>query len=457
MSQKITKPTKEELQSEYAKEGTTISSLARLYKTSNPTVRSWLIEYEIDRKSHQQASKEANNRHKKSAFPSKEELEENYRTNSILGMRNIYSVGQETIFEWLDFHNIERRTPSESAKIFKEIQWSDIKFSKEFLLSRHDRTKPIMFLAEELNVSYSHIKKLFKEYEIEASRPWRSKSEIELFEWCQSSYPEYEWRSTDKKIINPFEIDIVNHDKKIAIEYCGMYWHGEFFSGKPKDYHFKKFQMCQERGYKLLTIFESDNEEKVKSLLNTIHGKNERIYARNTKISEIDSSTSRKFNEEHHLSNSIGAKHHIGLFHDGALVMVGSFGKSRFNKKIAYECARMTSHSKYTVVGGASKIFKFFIETYKPQSLLTYADLRFGNGNVYEKCGMAFSGYTEPNYWYFHKNNPKQVYSRVKFQKHKLPELLEKFDPNLTEYENMKNNKWDRIWDCGNALYVWSR
>jgi transposase-like protein len=457
MRYKLPKPSKEELQSEYAKEGITISSLARLYKTSNPTVRSWLIEYEIDRKSHQQASKEANNRHKKSIIPSKEELEEIYKNRSIVDLRNHYSVGQETIYEWFDYHQIEMRTLSESTKMAKDIFFQDINFSKEFLLSHYDRTKPMSFLADSLDVSYSHIRKLFREYEIEAEKTWRSKAEIELFEWCQYSYPEYEWSSSDKKLINPYEIDIINHDRKIAIEYCGMYWHGEFFSGKTKDYHFKKFQMCKERGYKLLTIFESDDEKKVKSLLNTLHGKNERIYARNTKIAEIDSSISRKFHEDHHLSNSTGAKHHIGLFIDCVLVMVGSFGKSRFNKKIEYECTRMTSHSNYTVVGGASKIFKYFIETYKPQSLLTYADLRFGNGSVYEKCGMELSGYTEPNYWYFHKNNPKQVYSRVKFQKHKLPELLEKFNPSLTEYDNMKNNKWDRIWDCGNAVYAWKR
>jgi hypothetical protein len=304
-----------------------------------------------------------------------------------------------------------------------------------------------------LGVSISHIKKLFNKHEIEATKTWRSKREIEISNFCKNSFPEFEWTGNDKSIINPYELDVVNTSKKIAIEYCGMFWHAETFGQKSRDYHQKKFNMCLDKGYKLITIFESDNQKKVESLLNSLHGKNQRVYARNTVVKEIDSSTARIFNEEHHLSGSVGAKHHYGLFLDGVLLMVASFGKCRFNKKYEFECNRMTSHSDYSVIGGASKLFKYFINEVKPRSLLTYADLRFGNGKVYEKCGMSFIGYTNPNYWYFHKDRPNSVDSRVKFQKHKLEDILKKYDPSLTEYENMLANKWDRIWDCGNAVY----
>jgi hypothetical protein len=45
----------------------------------------------------------------------------------------------------------------------------------------------------------------------------------------------------------------------------------------------------------------------------------------------------------------------------------------------------------------------------------------------------------------------------VKFQKHKLKNILETFDPLKTEYENMLENGWDRIWDCGNAKFEWKK
>ncbi len=48
-------------------------------------------------------------------------------------------------------------------------------------------------------------------------------------------------------------------------------------------------------------------------------------------------------------------------------------------------------------------------------------------------------------------------FSRLQFQKHKLKNILENFDPNLTEWENMQLNGFDRIWDCGNLVFSYSK
>jgi hypothetical protein len=45
----------------------------------------------------------------------------------------------------------------------------------------------------------------------------------------------------------------------------------------------------------------------------------------------------------------------------------------------------------------------------------------------------------------------------MKYQKHKLEKLLPIFDPLLTEWQNMQNNGYDRIWDCGNDVWEWTR
>ena len=150
----------------------------------------------------------------------------------------------------------------------------------------------------------------------------------------------------------------------------------------------------------------------------------------------------------------MGAGYHYGLVYNDELVMVASFGKNRFSDKYEYECTRITSHSNFTIVGGVSKLIKHFIDTVKPSSIITFSDLRFGEGDVYLKCNFQRLSDTAPNYWYSKKYVPI-LYSRVKFQKHKLKDLLEIFDPLKTEFENMVNNNWDRIWDCGNARYIW--
>ena len=43
---------------------------------------------------------------------------------------------------------------------------------------------------------------------------------------------------------------------------------------------------------------------------------------------------------------------------------------------------------------------------------------------------------------------------RIKFQKHKLKNILEKFDEKLSEAQNMANNGYNRIFDCGNLVFV---
>jgi transposase len=459
MSKKLEIPTKEELKEAYAREGSTISSLARHYSTSNPTVRSWLVRYGIERKSHKQASLEANNRHKRKKKPSKETLSRLYEDSTIDDLEKYFNVGQQTIYEWLKEYDIKIRSLSESSKKGKEKQYDHIQFSKEFLDSHYDRSQSIDVLAKKLNVSRSHIRQQLKINQIKIEpieTSYRSKAEIDLYDFLVSQFPNDEWVNNSKTLINPYELDIVNITKKIAIEYCGLYWHAEGSSGKKQEYHRNKLQLAKEKGFKLFTIFESDDETKVKNLLLKVLGKTTKIGARKTSVSKLQSSRAMQFHEAHHLHSAVGGSHHYGLFYDDELVMAASFGKNRFSDKYEYECSRITSHSNYTVVGGVSKLINHFRKSESPKSIITFSDLRFGEGNVYLHCDFEKMNDTPPNYWYTKKYTPI-LYSRVKFQKHKLKDLLETYDPLKTEYENMLDNGWDRIWDCGNAKYVWSK
>jgi transposase len=457
MSHKILPPPKLEIAKLYAKEGITISSLARYYSTSNPTIRKWLKDYNIIRKDHKQASTEANSRHRIKKKPSKEQLEDLYKNSTIDSLEQYFSVGQQTIYKWLAEYEIPIRTLSESTKLGKEKQYKDIQFSGEVLDELYDRTKPISELAKNLEVSASHIRyQLIKNgIKIEPIEPsWRSKAEIELYEYLVKEFPNDSWSNSDKSIIGPYELDIVNCDKMIAIEYCGIYWHSEGSSGKKQNYHRDKYLKSKEAGFKLITVFESDDQEKIRALLLKLLGKTSKIGARKTILKSIKSKEAMQFHREHHLHSAVGGQYHYGLYHENELMMVASFGRNRFSKKYEYECSRITSHSNYTIIGGVSKLIKHFIKTEQPKSIVTFADLRFGNGGVYPKCGFNYVEDTAPNYWYSKKYYP-ELFSRVKFQKHKLETLLENFDPQKTEFENMLENNWDRIWDCGNAKYEW--
>jgi transposase len=457
MSHKKPIPPKSEIENMYAREGTTISSLARHYETSNPTVRSWLILYGIERKDQRRASTEANNRHRSNNKPSKNELSALYETGTIESLAKHFSVGLPTIYEWLEDHGISKRSLSESAKLAKGRQFQDIRFSYEELDTKYDRKKSIDVLAKDLNVSRTHVRNQLRKngIKIEPIEPsWRSSAETELYEFLVDHFPNHDWSHSNKCIIPPYELDIVNHTKKIAVEYCGIYWHSEASSGKKSGYHRKKYLDCKKAGYKLITVFDTDDIKKVKALLLKLLGKTTKIGARKTTIRSMKSTEAMNFHREHHLHGHVGAKYHYGLFYEDQVVMVASFGKNRFSNKFQYECSRITSHSEYTVVGGVSRLIKHFIDEVSPKSIATFADLRFGSGEVYTKCNFTYIGDSDPNYWYSRRYcNP--LYSRVKFQKHKLSQQLEIFEETKTEFENMVDNGWDRIWDCGNAKYIW--
>jgi hypothetical protein len=56
---------------------------------------------------------------------------------------------------------------------------------------------------------------------------------------------------------------------------------------------------------------------------------------------------------------------------------------------------------------------------------------------------------------YFYTKDYQKIYHRIKFQKNKLSSL-DNFNPELTEWQNMCSNGYDRIWDCGNDVWVWN-
>jgi hypothetical protein len=132
-----------------------------------------------------------------------------------------------------------------------------------------------------------------------------------------------------------------------------------------------------------------------------------------------------------------------------------TFVKSRFDKKIQYEMYRYCNKLNTNIVGGASKLFKQFLKDYSPNTIVSYSDKRYFNGTVYQNLGFNFIENTPPNYWYISPNY-KSLYNRMTFQKHKLKKLLEKYDPTLTEWENMLQSGYDRIWDCGNGKWIWN-
>lgn len=252
-----------------------------------------------------------------------------------------------------------------------------------------------------------------------------------------------------RSVISPLEIDIWLPDLKLGIECNGCYWHSDPW--KPKDYHQIKTDKIEQMGGKLIHLFDIEWNNKRDQIINRLKSAlnlDKKIYGRNCEIRKISTSESREFLKQHHTQGFAVAKIHLGLFNGDTLVSVMTFGKPRFNKKYDWELLRFASSC--TVVGAASKLLKFFRKQ-NSGSIISYADRRWSNGNVYTKMGFTLLSKTSPGYWYFKGTELKH---RVVFQKHKLKNLLEVYDEKLGEVENMYSNGWRRVFDSGNLVFA---
>lgn len=257
----------------------------------------------------------------------------------------------------------------------------------------------------------------------------------------------------DRTILNGNELDIVIPTKKIAIEYNGLFWHSES-QGKGKNYHLNKLNKCNDNGYRLIQIFEDEwiNKQRiVKNRLKTILGESSlSIWARRCIVKEVDNDLSKKFLEKYHIQGYSVASVRLGLFYKNRLVALMTFSKPRFNRAYDWELVRYCTIGDFSIVGGASKILKYFRKTHKG-SIISYADRRWSDGNLYKTLGFSEEKDSSPAYFYVKGG---QRFSRVMFQKHKLKNVLEKFDESLSENRNMELNGYYKIYDCGNKVFV---
>lgn len=301
-------------------------------------------------------------------------------------------------------------------------------------------------ISDSLNISPITLHKYSKLYDCE-----------NLFEYNVSSYEndiKNEFPNvfiSSRSIIKPYEIDLYNDTHKIGIEFNGNYWHSELY--KDKNYHKHKSDLALNSGVQLYHIFEYEwlnpvKKSIIKSQIGLKLGKSTRVYARNCEIKSVDSEESKVFLDNNHLQGSDNSSVKLGLYHSGELVCIMTFGKPRFNKSFEWELYRFCSKKGINVVGGASKLFKFFVHKYNPTSMLSYSNIAKTTGKLYGILGFNKERESSPNYVWVNRD---KVLTRYQCQKHKLIKLG--YDKSKSEDEIMHSRGYVKLYDCGNALW----
>ena len=260
--------------------------------------------------------------------------------------------------------------------------------------------------------------------------------------------------TNDRKILHGKEIDIYIPEKKIAFEIDGVYWHS--LDKYNSTYHLDKTLGCEAKGIQLYHIFDIELYEKrdiwYSVIQNALGACDRKIGARQCVIAKIPYQTAYTFCEENHLQGVCQSSYNVGLFYNDELVSIMTFGKSRFNKQYDWELLRFCVKKNTIVIGAASRLFHYFRKSHSG-SIISYANRRWSQGNLYKKLGFQKVSTSPPNYFYW-KCGESTLLSRNKCQKHKLSNILQSYNSNETEYENMLKNGYRRLYDCGNFVFV---
>ena len=253
------------------------------------------------------------------------------------------------------------------------------------------------------------------------------------------------------------EVDIYLPELKIGFEFNGLYWHSELF--KNKGYHNDKYSFFDKNGIKMFSIWEDDwlyKQDIVKSMIiNKLCKTPNKIYARKCEIREVeDNKLVRKFLEENHIQGFIGSKIKLGLYFNNELVSLMTFGNLRKSlgqksQEGFYELLRFCNKLNTNVVGGASKLFKYFLNNYDVENVISFSLNSYSSGDIYSKLGFSFIKETKYNYFWV-KNSIR--YHRFGFRKDKL--VKDGFDSNKTEIQIMYDRGYYRIFDCGSKKWV---
>lgn len=301
-----------------------------------------------------------------------------------------------------------------------------------------------------------------------------SDEEGEIFEWFKSLAPDAV--QSDRSLLKMLgkrggqQVDIYSPSKKVAIEYNGRYWHSIQHLTRPdpktglprmlyaeaKKYHYLKSFWCEKAGVRLIHIwdYEWEDERKRKVLKNIILGAlgmlPERYFARNTTVHHYERTDPRwkelcQFFADNNIQGDRGGSHVFTLEDNNRrILMAYKFGRpsgGRAKKLYEYEMVRGASAPGVQVVGGASKLWRHFVDTLHPNSVVYYIDYNYFDGRSVEKLGGKFIA-SQPgvkNYWI----DEQRVKNREPARHKEVRQAIE-------------DGKCLELWNAGTKTYVFS-
>lgn len=218
-------------------------------------------------------------------------------------------------------------------------------------------------------------------------------------------------------------------------------------------YQKMKTDIAEANGCRCIHIFDWDATEKVLDLFRP----KKKLGARLCRIKEVSLEDTNEFLRLYHLQGSVRKQdYRVGLYYEGELVQVMTFGSPRYDKSFDVELLRLCTKRELVIQGGANKLFKYAIQQ-NPFwiSIISYCDLAKFSGQVYDKLGMRKIRTTAPQaIW---SKGCDKVTSTLLRQRGYDQLFNTNYGKGTSNEQLMLDNGWLPVYDCGQAVYEWRR
>ncbi len=181
------------------------------------------------------------------------------------------------------------------------------------------------------------------------------------------------------------------------------------------------------------------------------------IHARKCIIKSVNREEKSVFLNQFHIQRNDNSQIAYGAYYNNELIALMTFSQPRAGigvhknkKENMFELVRFATNINYRIPGIASKLLTHFKKNHEWAEIYSYADMRWSIGNLYYKLEFQLVKTNPPDYFYIIDGKRKH---RWNYRKDILKKTLPSYNPNLTEYQNMVNHGYYRVWDCGTLKF----
>lgn len=333
------------------------------------------------------------------------------------------------------------------------------KLTKEFIVEkleefiRVNREKPYILDVEKmLNRGETVTRRYLKEYNLETyiNRTYKSRYERDIRDLLSDNNKII---TNIKDIIDNRELDILLPNKKIAIEFNGSYWHSEKY--KDISYHIDKTRACEDKGIRLIHIFEYEwlNIDKHLKLIELLKKFNVDKYKdiKQTEFRIVNNNIAKEYNMKNNIYNHINCNTNIAVYKDNDIISMTSV--NIINNKEC-EILRHCNNIDYSAKDILNKIIKILTEELKMSTIKVKVNLDKFSGKTYKDIGFKELNKIKPDYiWVEPYKNV--VVSRIQSQKHNLIEMKLGNEED-SEEDIMHRLGYLKVYDCGKSYLIYS-